>query len=236
MVAPIDQEVTFGKTTLMTCVAFVGLMTQNAANIPTSISWQNPSSQQLRNTSDNTVTIYTRTQMQNGRVFTESILKLCNFSSAFEGSYSCRVSNNNGNEMRSWNVSLHQATFAPSIVAFPVAQSSRRFGYSVLMACAAYGYPPPIFSFNQRGQPISQAELDGPYVVKNIVQNYAGGVSIAMGILEICSFDYDDAVSYTCTATARNVGQVTSGSWTVNVLAGKILLLFASVGFVYSDY
>lgn len=215
-----DQDITFGKTTLMACVAFVGLTSQNAASIPTTISWWNPSSQQLVNDSDNSVTIYPRTQTRGGRVFAESILKICNVSHALEGRYACQVSNNNGLETRYWNVSIHQQPFAPSIVAIPVLQSTRRYGFSVLMACAAYGYPPPVISFTQRGQPIDQADLDGPVRVKNSVQTYLGGVDIALGVLEVCAFDYDDVGSYTCTATARNVGSVTSQSWNVDILPG----------------
>ena len=229
MIAPTDQDITFGKTTLMTCVAFIGLTTQNAASIPTSFSWWNPNSQQLANNSDNSVSIYTRTQTRSGRVFTESILKICNVSHALEGMYSCQVSNNNGIEMRSWNVSLPQQPFAPTIVAFPVPQSTRRLGFSVLMACAAYGYPPPVISFNQRGQPIDQADLDGPFRVKNSVQTYVGGVDVALGVLEVCAFDYDDIGTYTCTATARNVGQVTSGVWNVDVLPGNVYMIVHAV-------
>ena len=220
VVAPMDQDVTFGKTTLMSCVAFVGLASQNAANIPTTITWWNPNSQQLVNNSDNSVTVYPRTQTQSGRVFVESILKICNVSHAYEGRYACQVSNNNGLETRYWNVSLPQQPFAPSIVAFPVRQSTRRFGFSVVMACAAYGYPPPVISFRQRGQPIDQADLDGSFRVKNSVQTYLGGVDVALGVLEICGFDYDDVGTYTCTATARNIGQVTSDAWNVDIMAG----------------
>ena len=219
--APQDQEVTYGKTTLMTCVAFVGLSTQNAANIPTSLTWWDPYSRMLANNSDNSVTVYSRTTMQGGRVFIESILKMCNFSQSLEGQYACRVNNNNGNDLRAWNVSLHQDTFAPTFVAYPMPQSSRRLGFTVLMACAAYGYPPPIITFNRLGQPIDQADLDGPVNVRYSVQNYLGNVDIAMGVLEVCSFGYDDAVSYTCTATARNIGQMTSDSWSVSLIAGN---------------
>lgn len=215
-----DQAITFGKTTLMACVAFVGLVSQNAASIPTAITWWNPSSQQLVNNSDNSVTVYPRSQTQGGRVFVESILKICNVSHALEGRYSCQVSNNNGLETRYWNVGLPQQPLAPSLVARPMNQTTRRFGFSVLMACAAYGYPPPVISFSQRGQPIDQADLDGPIRVKNSVQTYLGGVNVALGVLEICAFDYDDVGMYTCTATARNVGQVTSETWNVDILAG----------------
>ena len=107
---------------------------------------------------------------------------------------------------------------------FPISQSIRRFGYTVLMACAAYGYPPPIISFRQRGQPIDQAILDGAFKVNNRVQTYLGGVDVSLGVLEICGFDYDDVGTYTCTATARNIGQVTSSPWNVDVLAGDVLI------------
>ncbi len=219
-----DQDITFGKTTLMACVAFVGLTSQNAASISTTISWWNPNSQQLDTNSDNSVTVYSRTQTRGRRVFAESILKICNVSHALEGRYACQVSNNNGLETRYWNVSIPQQPFAPSIVAFPVPQSTRRFGFTAVMACAAYGYPPPVISFSQRGQPIDQADLDGSFRVKNSVQTYLGGVDVALGVLEVCAFDYDDIGTYTCTATARNVGSVTSDSWNVDILPGMILL------------
>ena len=219
-----DQAITFGKTTLMTCVAFVGLATQNAANIPTTISWWNPNSQQLVNNSDNSVTVYPRTQTRGSRVFAESILKICNVSHPYEGRYACQVSNNNGLETRYFNVSLPQQPFAPTIVAFPVLQSTRRFGFTAVMACAAYGYPPPVISFSQRGTPIDQAILDGAYAVKNSVQTYLGGIDVALGVLEICGFDYDDVGTYTCTATARNVGQATSDPWNVDILPGMIVV------------
>ena len=219
MVAPTDQEATLGKTTLMTCVALVGLTSQNAGSIATSILWQNPRSQPLTNSS--AVTIYSRTQTRLGMVFVESILKICNFSNVHEGNYSCQVSNGNGQESNTWSVSLHQDPFAPSLVAIPFAQSSRRYGYSVVMECAAYGYPPPVISFTQGGVPIDQADLDGPHRVKNRVQSYVGGVDIAVGVLEICSFDYDDTGPYTCTASARNVGEVTSSQWSIDVVPGR---------------
>ena len=222
VVAPQDQEVTFGTTTLMTCVAFVGLTTQNAANIPTTLSWWDPSLQRLANNTDNSVTIYSRTTTQGSRVFVESILKMCNFSHDLQGMYSCQVSNDNGDDGRAWNVSLHQEPFAPSLVAYPMSQSNRRFGFTVLMLCAAYGYPPPTITFSQSGQAISQEDLDrGRFRQRNSVQSYLGGVDISMGVLEICYFDYDDAVNYRCTATARNVGTVTSDPWIINVTAGK---------------
>ena len=224
VVSPSDHEVTYGKTALMTCVGVIGLTTQNAASIVTSIDWMNPNGQSLTNNTDTSVSVYTRSLTQGGRVFMESILKICNFSHANEGMYSCQVSNTNGQESNSWNVSLHQQPFAPSIIAVPISQSTRRFGYTVLMACAAYGYPPPIISFRQRGQPIDQAILDGAFKVNNSVQTYLGGVDVSLGVLEICGFDYDDVGTYTCTATARNIGQVTSSPWTVDVLAGDVLI------------
>ena len=226
--APNDHELTFGKTTLMTCVAFFGLTAQNATTIPTFITWWSPSSQQLSNNSDNSVSVYTRTQIRDGRVFTESILKLCDFFQA-QGSYSCQVFNTFGDDTRSWNVSVHQDTFAPTIIAFPVAQSSRRYGFTVLMACAAYGYPPPIISFNQQDQPIDQADLDGSYQVDNSMETYLGGVVVALGVLKICAFDYDDAVNYSCVATARNVGYAESPSWNIGIIAGNNNLSVQSV-------
>ena len=212
----------------MTCVAFVGLTIQDADNIPTSIIWLNPSSQKLANRTDDSVSVYTRTQIRGSRVFIESILKMCDFTFDLEGSYSCSVTNANGGETRSWNVSLHQETFEPTVIAFPVSQSSRRYGYSVLMACAAYGYPPPIISFNQRGQPINQAQLDGAYNVTNNVMTYANSVNVAVGILEICGFDYDDIGNYSCIATSRNVGQVSSPMWTVGITAGNVHFVIVS--------
>ena len=209
----------------MTCVGFVGLMSQNAATIPTTITWTGPMSQQLVNSTDNSVSVYTRSTTQGGRVFIESILKMCDVSPSDEGEYSCTVLNNFGTETRTWNATLHQSTFAPTIVAYPVQQSTRRFGYSVLMACAGYGYPPPTFTFTQRGQPISQVDLDGGYTITNNVVPYAGGVTLGVGVLEICGFDYDDIGNYTCTANARNIGMATSGAWTVSLIAGQFILI-----------
>ena len=91
VVAPTDHKVTYGKTALMTCVGLIGLTTQNAAFIVTSINWMNPNGQSLTNSSDNSVSVYIRSLTQGGRVFMESILKICNFSHADEGSYSCQV-------------------------------------------------------------------------------------------------------------------------------------------------
>ena len=56
------------------------------------------------------------------------------------------------------------------------------------------------------------------------MQTYVGGVDVALGALEICRFDYDDIGIYTCTATARNIGQVTSDPWNVDMLPGNVSL------------
>ena len=203
----------------MTCLAFVGLTAQGASEISTNISWWDPDLMELVNsTDDNSVSIFTRSQTRAGMVFIESILKICNFSTINEGMYSCLVSNIYGEEIRYWNATLHQEPFAHSFIAVPVAQSSRRYGFSVLMACATYGYPPPTITFNQRGQPISPSEK---YKVNTSIENFAGRSDITLTVLEICGFNYEDAGMYSCTAYSRLFGGITSSPWNIDVLAGN---------------
>lgn len=84
------------------------------------------------------------------------------------------------------------------------------------MSCAAYGYPYPSITWTLNGQTV---QSDGILTIDTAVKNY-NGANATVSTLKICGADSDYVGDYTCTATVRDIGVVTSTPWRLDVPAG----------------
>lgn len=211
------MHVDYGSTAYMACVAYLGTESQSIG-VVTQMNWYNPHSQLLSNNSDGSSTVYTTTKTQNGEVFLKSILKICNFTTDDFGSYTCRVTNIFGQNEKSWIVSIVRLPVAPQLLTSPQSVTTST-GRTVYMTCSAYGYPYPAIIWSRNGQVV---QSDGILTIDTRVRNY-NGVNVSESTLKICGADSEYVGSYTCTANVRDIGQVTSNSWRLDVRPGKLL-------------
>ena len=211
------MHVDYGSTAYMACVAYLGTESQSIG-VVTQMNWYNPHSQLLSNNSDGSSTVYTTTKTQNGEVFLKSILKICNFTTDDFGSYTCRVTNIFGQNENSWIVSIVRLPIAPQLLTSPQSVTTST-GRTVYMTCSAYGYPYPAIIWRRDGQVV---QSDGILTIDTRVRNY-NGVNVSESTLKICGADSEYVGSYTCTANVRDIGQVTSNSWRLDVRPGKFL-------------
>ena len=216
--APVSQDISYGVTTFMSCIAYVGNTAQNVDQLSTTLTWWGPNSQQLTNSTTD-VTVYTEsTTTQSGQVFIKSILQICSFEPANEGTYSCQVSNSNGQDSRMWNSTLPTQPLAPSLVAVPSNQSISE-GNSVIMTCAGYGYPYPTITWYRNGQPLG-SNLAGRVSITSNIVNYNGAL-VSESIMKICGAAEEDHGVYFCSASSIFGNAAVSSTWTVNVQPGN---------------
>ena len=209
------MHVDYGSTAYMACVAYIG--TESQSSIVTTMNWYDPHSGLLQDNPDGSVSVTTTITTQNGQVFLKSILKICNFTTANFGSYTCRVTNIYGQNERNWIVSIVQLPIAPQLLTSPN-DVTVAAGNTVYMTCSSYGYPYPSFTWRKDGEII---QLEGFYNIETKVKNY-NGAFVSVSTLKICGADVEQVGSYTCTAVIRDIGQVTSSSWRLDITPGKI--------------
>ena len=215
-VAPTAMHVDYGSTAYMACVAYIG--TESQSSIVTLMNWYNPHSQLLSNNPDGSVSVTTTMTTQGGQVFIKSILKVCNFTTDDFGSYSCRATNIYGQNERNWIVSIVQLPIPPQILTSPNSLTTTA-GNTVYMTCSAYGYPYPFITWRKDNQVVQSG---GVVTIDSRVTNY-NGARVTVSTLKICGADSDHVGSYTCTANVRDIGQVTSSAWRLDVTPGRLL-------------
>ena len=213
-VSPSAMHVDYGSTAYMACVAYIG--TESQSSIVTQMNWYDPHSRPLSNNPDGSVSVTTMTTTQGGQVFIKSILTLCNFTIDDFGSYSCRATNIYGQAEQNWIVSIVQLPIPPQLLTSPN-DITVTAGNTVYMTCSSYGYPYPSFTWRKDGQII---QSEGFYNIETIVKNY-NGAKVSVSTLKICGADVEQLGSYTCEAVVRDIGQVTSNAWRLNVNPGK---------------
>ena len=217
--APDDHTINFGVTAYLTCTAYLGTMAQGANQITTALSWIGPNSQQINNRTDGTVSVYTGMDTQSGQVFIKSYLKICNFSQVNSGQYSCRVSNANGQDNKTFAVSLPYPVAVPRLLAVPSTQTVRE-GNTVYMTCAVYGYPFPDVTWYRNGQVLTPTVSNGLLTINTYNTNY-NGAQVTQSDLKICLIDVADSGDYSCRATTRDFGMLATPNATLTVLPSK---------------
>ena len=213
--APTAMHVDYGSTAYMACVAYIG--TESQSSIVTTMNWYDPHSRLLSNNSDGSTTVSTIQTTQSGQVFIKSILKICNFTTDDFGSYTCRVTNFYGQTENSWIVSIVRLPIAPQLLTSPTDLTTTA-GNTVYMTCSAYGYPYPAIIWRRDGQVVQSNDIA---TIDTRVTNY-NGVNVSVSTLKICGADSDYVGSYTCTANVRDIGQVNSRAWRLDVTPGKL--------------
>ena len=217
IVAPEDQTVNYGVTFFMTCAAHIGNTAQNAQLLSTTLTWRGPDDIPLTNSTED-VTVYTdTTTTQQGYVIIRSIIQICGFTPDLEGIYSCEVSNNNGQDIRTWNNTLPMQPIAPVVVAAPTTQTVRE-GNSVIMTCAGFGYPYPTITWYQDSQPLDP-NLAGRVSITTRLTNYNGAL-VRESVMKICGAGEEDQGSYYCSFSSAFGNTVNSNTWQVNVSPG----------------
>lgn len=214
-VAPTAMHVDYGSTAYMACVAYIG--TESQSSIVTTMNWYDPHSRLLSNNSDSSVTVTTIRTTQGGQVFIKSILKLCNFTTSNFGTYTCRVTNIYGQNERNWIVSIVQLPITPQLLTSPNSITTTA-GNTIYMTCSAYGYPYPSIIWRKDNQVV---ESGGAVSIDTRVTNY-NGAKVSVSTLKICGVDSDNVGSYTCTANVRDIGQVSSNAWRLDVTPGEL--------------
>ena len=204
----------------MTCVAYIGTTNQGADQLTSTLSWLGPESLQLVNASDGSVSVYAERDSQNGQVFIKSYLKICNFTQSNAGQYSCQVSNTNGRDNKTWDISLPSAVRVPELIAVPSNQTARE-GNTIYMTCAAYGYPYPDLTWYKNGQVIGP-DTNGLATINTNIVNYNGAL-VVQSDLRICLLTVEDAGTYSCSASTRDFGVIRSQNFALNVLPGACL-------------
>ena len=218
----------------MSCTAYLGTVGQRANQLSSTLSWLGPNSQQLVNTSDSTISVYAEMVTQSGQVFMKSYLKICNFTGENSGQYSCAVSNANGRDNRTWVASLPYPVTAPQLVAIPSNQTVRE-NNAVYMSCAFYGYPFPEITWYRNGQVIDPATTTSTLTVTTRIANY-NGAQVVQSDFKICFVGVEDSGIYTCRATTRDLGMVSSPNVALNVLPSKLggrIYIFMSINYYY---
>ena len=216
----------------MTCTAYIGTMGQGADRLASTLSWTGPGNQALANRTDGTVTVYAERDIRNGQVFMKSYLKICNFTQSNSGQYSCRVSNPNGQDSKTWSASLPYAVALPQLVAVPSTQTVRESN-SIYMTCAAYGYPFPDVTWYKNGQVVAGTD-GGLIAINNNIVNY-NGAQVVQSDLKICPSSVEDSGDYTCSFSTRDFGTVSSQPATLTVVPGMYMSFIINMaGIKYS--
>ena len=218
--APEDHTINYGVTAYMTCTAYIGTVGQGAASLTSTLTWLGPDSQPISNATDGSVSVYSEmVTTPNNLVFIGSYLKLCNFSQAHIGEYTCRVSNENGQDSSTWSVDFPYPVNAPRLLAVPSDQTVTE-GNTVYMTCAIYGYPVPDVVWYKNNAVLSPATTNSTLSITNEVVNY-DGAQLLQSTLKICLVGIEDIGAYSCRGTTRDFGMVQSSNVMLNVRPGN---------------
>ena len=209
----------------MPCAAYVGTQAQGADSLTTTFTWFGPDSTAISSSTE--MEVLTDTSIQSGRVFVRSILKICRFSQQNAGRYTCRVSNANGNENRTWTAIFPQTPSIPQLAAVS-AYDSVTLGKTVYFACAMYGYPQPQISWTKDNAALPSSAT----VITNTVT--INNLNVTRSVVRICGFQSANIGLYQCTGTnilgnALGFVQVTPEGKCTIISPGEFFCLFCSL-------
>ena len=210
--SPSSRKVNYAHTIYMSCIAYIGRMNRSVDQLQTTFSWWDRNNNQLSNSSDGSVSVFTDSFRQNGLVFMRSILKICNFSQSDTGQHSCRAMNSNGQGSANWNLTFLRSPLPPIFLVTPSASPvTAANGRTVYMECAAYGFPFPQITWTFNGQVINPNSTFYRVDIDTGVVNYLGA-QVSQSILKICGAGEEDMGSYVCTASTSVFGNPISSS------------------------
>ena len=194
----------------MSCIAYIGRMNRSVDQLQTTFAWWDRDNRELINTTDGTVSIYTSgLTIQNGLVFMKSTLKICNFTQIHTGRHMCRVSNSNGLDSASWNLTFLRSPLPPQFLVTPsTSPVIANYGRTVYLYCVAYGFPFPEITWSLNGQTVYPNDTMYRVVTDTGIVNYLGA-SVSQSILKICGVGEEDMGSYTCTASTVSYTHLT---------------------------
>ena len=214
----------------MTCIAYIGRQNKSVDQLQTTFSWWDRNSNQLVNSSDGSVSVFTSDySIQNGKVFMISILKICNFTERHTGRHTCRAMNSNGQGSANWELTFLHSPIPPQFLVTPLPTPIKPvYSRTIYMECAAYGFPFPQITWTLNGEPINPNETFYRVNINTSIVNY-GGAQVTQSVLKICGVGEEDIGSYACIASTRDFGTITTTSVPLNVgpgiLKSKNLLL-----------
>ena len=192
VVAPQNHQVEVGNTVFMSCAAYVGTQSQSADSLTTTFTWFGPDSTAISSSTE--MEVLTDTSIQSGRVFVRSILKICRFTQRNTGRYTCRVSNANGNENRTWTTIFPQTPSTPQLAAVS-GYDSVTLGKTVYFACAMYGYPQPQISWTKDGAALPPSAT----ITTNVIT--INNLNVTQSVVRICGFQSANVGLYQCIGT-----------------------------------
>jgi hypothetical protein len=192
VVAPQNNQVEVGNTVFMSCAAYVGTQAQGADSIATTFMWLGPDSTAISSSTE--MEVLTDTSIQSGRVFVRSILKVCRFTQENAGRYTCRVSNANGVENRTWTTIFPQTPSTLQLAAVS-AYDSVTLGKTVYFACAMYGYPQPQISWTKDGAALPSSAT----VTTNVIT--INNLNVTQSVVRVCGFQGANIGLYQCLGT-----------------------------------
>ena len=176
----------------MSCAAYVGTQSQGADSLTTTFTWFGPDSTAI--TSSTEMEVLTDTSIQSGRVFVRSILKVCRFVQQNAGRYTCRVSNANGNENRTWTTIFPQTPLTPQLAAIS-AYDGVNLGNTIYMACAMYGYPAPQITWTKDNTdlPATATVTTNTITINNL--------NVTTSVVRVCGIQSASLGLYQCIGT-----------------------------------
>ena len=210
--SPSSSQVNYANTIYMSCIAYIGRQNRSVDQLQTTFSWWDRNNNQLINSSDGSVSVFTDSFNRNGLVFMRSILKICNFTQSDTGQHTCRAMNSNGQGSASWDLSFLRSPLAPFFLVTPSSSPvTAAYGRTFYIECAAYGFPFPQITWTMNGQAINTSTTYNRIIVDTRVTNYLGA-QVSQSILKICGVGEEDIGSYVCTASTSVFGTSISAS------------------------
>lgn len=204
--------VNYAHTIYMSCIAYVGRMNRSVDQLGTTFSWWDNSNNQLSNSSDGSVSVYTDSFTQSGLIFMRSVLKICNFTQPDTGRHTCTAMNSNGRGSASWNLTFLRTPLPPQFLVTPrIFPVTGGYGNTLYMECAAYGFPFPQITWTLNGQVIRPNDTMYRVNYSTDIVNY-GGAQVSQSVLKICGIGEEDIGSYVCTATTNALASTISSS------------------------
>ena len=210
----------------MSCIAYIGRMNRSVDQLTTTFSWWDNSNNELANSSDGSVGVYTDSFTQSGLVFMRSVLKICNFTQSDTGRHTCTAMNSNGQGSASWNLTFLRTPLRPQFLVTPSTSAvTGGYGRTIILNCAAYGFPFPQITWTLNGQALRPNDTMYRVNYNTDIVNY-GGAQVSQSTLRICGVGEEDIGSYVCIAsTSAFTTTISTSPVTIGVNPGEFMCL-----------